>query len=281
MHSGKGLGELYVVATPIGNLKDITLRALDVLREVPVIACEDTRRLLKLLNHFEIKGKKLIAYHEHNEEEAAERIVNLLKEGIDVALVSDAGTPTISDPGYRLVKRARDEGIKVVPVPGPSAVIAALSASGFPTDKFLFYGFLPRKEGKLKEALKEIISYPFTVVAYESPHRLERTLKALGELNQDVEIGLFREITKLNEEFLTGRPLELLRELKEKGKLKGEIVLLFPPGSGGGEEASAEELLELLKGKGYSMKEAVKEVKERLGLPKREVYSLALKVFKD
>jgi len=283
MRGSEGLGELYVVATPIGNLKDITLRALEVLKEVPVIACEDTRRTLKLLSHYGIEGKKLISYHEHNEREAAERIVNLLKEGLSVALVSDAGTPTISDPGYRLVRRAREKGIKVVPLPGPSAVVAALSASGLPTDRFLFYGFLPRKEGKLKEALKEIASYPFTVVAYESPHRLERTLEVLGELYPEAEVGVYRELTKLNEEFLFGKPSEILKELKEEGKLKGEIVLLFPSEFGGEEkkELSPGELLKELKVKGYSMKEAVKEVRERLGLPKREVYSQALEIFKD
>jgi len=282
MRSGEGLGELFIVATPIGNLKDITLRALEVLRDVPAIACEDTRRVLKLLNHYKIGGKKLISYHEHNEKEAAEKIVNLLKEGVSVALVSDAGTPTISDPGYRLVKRAREEGIKVVPIPGASAVIAALSASGLPTDKFLFYGFLPRKEGKLREALKEIASYPFTVVAYEAPHRLERSLKVFGELYPEAQIGVYREITKLNEELLTGKPLEILKELKEKGKLKGEIVLLFPPQREREVKgADVGELLKELKEKGYSMKEAVKEVKERLNLPKREVYKEALEIFKE
>jgi len=283
MRGGKGLGELFVVATPIGNLKDFTLRALEVLKEVPVIACEDTRRTLKLLSHYGIEGKKLVAYHEHNEREAAERIVNLLKEGLSVALVSDAGTPTISDPGYRLVKRAREEGIKVVPVPGPSAVVAALSASGLPTDKFLFYGFLPRKEGRLKEALKEVASYPFTVVAYESPHRLERTLEVMGELYPEGEVGVYREITKLNEEFLFGKPLEVLKELKRGEKLKGEVVLLFPPefGEEVKEEVNLEELLRELKEKGYPMKEAVREVKERFKLPKREVYKEALKIFKE
>jgi len=284
MRGGEGLGELFVVATPIGNLKDVTLRALEVLKEVPVVACEDTRRTLKLLSHYGIEGKRLIAYHEHNEREAAEKIVNLLKEGLSVALVSDAGTPTISDPGYRLVKRAREEGIRVVPVPGASAVVAALSASGLPTDRFLFYGFLPRKEGKLREALREIASYPFTVVAYESPHRLERTLKILGELYPEAEVGVYRELTKLNEEFLFGKPSEVLKELKEEGKLKGEIVLLFPPEFGGeekGAEVSPVELLRELKEKGYSMKDAVREVRERLQLPKREVYSQALEIFKE
>jgi len=283
MRGGERLGELFVVATPIGNLKDITLRALEVLKEVPVIACEDTRRALKLLNHYGIAGKKLISYHEHNEKEAAERILGLLKEGVSVALISDAGTPTISDPGYRLVKRAVEEGVRVVPVPGPSAVVTALSACGLPTDRFLFYGFLPRKEGKLKEALEEILSYPFTVVAYESPHRIERTLELLSGISPHRELVVARELTKLNEEFLTGAPGELLEELRRKGKIKGEFVLLFPPfrGEERSGELEVERALKELKEKGYSVKEAVKEVRERFNLPKREVYSRALKIFKE
>ena len=281
MHSGKGIGTLYVVATPIGNLKDITLRALEVLRKVSVVACEDTRQTLKLLSHYGIKGKKLVPYHEHNEKEASRKLISLLKEGNDVALVSDAGTPTISDPGYRLVKLSREEGIKVVPVPGVSAFVAALSASGFPTDKFLFYGFLPRKEGKLKEALNEISSFPYTVVAYESPHRLERTLVLLNSLFPDWEIGLYKEITKLNEEFLKGKAGELLKELKEKGKLKGEFVLIFPPYGKSSLSEGVEDFLLSLREEGYSLKEAVKLARERFKLPKRELYSLALKLFRD
>ncbi len=281
MRGDKGLGELFVVATPIGNLKDITLRALEVLREVPVIACEDTRRTLKLLSHYGITGKRLIPYHEHNEREATLKVLNLLKEGLSVALVSDAGTPTVSDPGYRLVKAAREEGIRVVPIPGVSAAVAALSASGLPTDKFLFWGFLPRKEGKLKEALREIASYPFTVVAYESPYRIVRTLELLDQIFPDRELLVARELTKLNEELLSGRPRELLEELVEGDKVKGEFVLLFPPSCGEPPPTvSVEELLKELKERGYTLKEAVREVKERLNLPKREVYSKALKIFK-
>ncbi|WP_456455453.1 16S rRNA (cytidine(1402)-2'-O)-methyltransferase [Thermovibrio sp.] len=280
MHSSKGIGTLYVVSTPIGNLKDITLRALEVLKAVPVIACEDTRQTLKLLSHYGIQGKRLIPYHEHNEREASQKLITLLKEGNSVALVSDAGTPTISDPGYRLVKLCRKEGIKVVPVPGATAFVAALSASGFPTDKFLFYGFLPRKEGKLTEALKEISSLPYTVVSYESPHRLERTLELIDSLFPDWEVGVYKEITKVNEEFFKGRAKELLKELKEKGKLKGEFVLIFPPYGKEPSAESVEEFLLSLKEEGYSLKEAVKAAKERFKLPKRELYSIALKLFK-
>jgi 16S rRNA (cytidine1402-2'-O)-methyltransferase len=277
MRSDKGVGKLFVVATPIGNLKDITLRALEVLKEADLIACEDTRQTKKLLSHYSIEGKKLTPYHEHNEEKKTQELLSLLKEGQTVALVSDAGTPCISDPGYRLVKAAREEGVPVEPVPGPSAVTAALSASGLPTDRFAFVGFLPRKEGKLKEALKEAVELPFTVVAYESPHRLERSLETLAQLYPDYSLALYKEITKLNEEFMFGTARELLKKLKEEGKLKGEFVLLFPPYEKEEKESPEEALKELLS-RGVPFKEAVKEAAKRSGLPKREVYKIGLKL---
>ncbi len=279
MCSNKGIGTLYVVATPIGNLEDFTFRAVKVLRDVDLIACEDTRRTKKLLSHFGIEGKRLISYHEHNEREQAQKIVSQLKRGLDVALVSDAGTPAISDPGYRLVSLARKEGIPVVPVPGPSAVIAALSASGFPTDRFFFGGFLPRKEKALIEELRSAFSRPFTSVYYESPHRLERTLRLISENFPDREIGLYREITKLNEEFLEGKAEDVLEELLSQNKLKGEIVILIPPGKN--EKFNVEDvdalLKELLK-RGLSVKDAAKEAARATGLPKRELYRRALKL---
>ena len=279
MCGNKGVGTLYVVATPIGNLEDVTFRAVKVLRDVDLIACEDTRRTKKLLSHLGIEGKRLVSYHEHNEREQAEKIVSQLKKGLDVALVSDAGTPAISDPGYRLVSLARREGIPVVPVPGPSAVIAALSASGFPTDRFFFGGFLPRKEKALIEELKDAFSRPFTSVYYESPHRLERTLRLISENFPDREIGLYREITKLNEEFLEGSAEDVLRELLSQNKLKGEIVILIPPGKS--EEFNVEDvdvLLEELLKSGLSVKDAAKEAARVTGLPKRELYKRALKL---
>ena len=281
MYSGKGVGTLYVVATPIGNLDDITLRAIKVLKGVDLIACEDTRRTKKLLSHLGIEGKKLISYHEHNEKEQARKLVSRLKEGLNVALVSDAGTPCISDPGYRLVNLSRSEGIPVVPVPGPSAVIAALSASGFPTDRFFFGGFLPRREKALFEELKEAFSRPFTSVYYESPHRLERTLRVISENFPESEIGLYREITKLNEEFLKGRAEDVLRELLSQNRLKGEIVILIPPGEGkkvNSEEVDIDTLLKKLLKEGFSVKEAAKEAARRTGLPKRELYRRALEL---
>ncbi len=278
MHSDKGVGTLYVVATPIGNLEDITLRAVKVLKEADLIACEDTRRTRKLLSHLGIEGKRLVPYHEHNEREQSERIISLLKEGSSVALVSDAGTPCISDPGYRLVSLARKEGVPVFPVPGASAVVAALSASGFPTDRFFFGGFLPRKEKALKEELKEAFSRPYTSVYYESPHRLERTLNLISELFPSREIGIYREITKLNEEFLKGKANELLTYLSSEGKLKGEIVLLVPPGKETPSEVNPDELLRQLLSKGLPVKEAAKEAARVTGLPKRELYRRALQL---
>ncbi len=279
MHSGKGIGKLFVVATPIGNLEDITLRALRVLKSVDVVACEDTRRTLKLLNYYNIPAKRLVSYHEHNERERVDYLMRELKGGKDVALVSDAGTPCISDPGYRLVRAAREEGIEVVPVPGASAFLAALSASGFPTDRFFFGGFLPRKEGALKETLKEFLEKPFTCVFYESPHRIERTLKLVSELFPDAEIGIYREITKLNEEFLKGKAEELLKELKEKGKLKGEFVLIFPPRSKEKGEIDLDSLIEELRKEGLSVREISREASRLTGLPKRDVYKRVLELF--
>jgi len=281
MHSSNKIGTLYVVATPIGNLEDITLRALKILKEVDIIACEDTRRTLKLLNYYKITGKKLIPYHEHNEREQAKKLLEELLQGKSVALVSDAGTPCISDPGYRLVSLARKNSINVVPVPGATAFVAALSASGLPTDRFLFAGFLPRKEKQLKGSLKEFLSFPFTVICYESPHRLERTLKTIAEIDPEREVAVYREITKINEEFLFGRAEEILRELKERDAIRGEFVLLFPPKEETKKEINPESLLKELKEKGYTLKEAVKETCRKTGFPRNEVYRIALKLFRN
>jgi 16S rRNA (cytidine1402-2'-O)-methyltransferase len=282
MYSSERIGKLYIVATPIGNLEDITLRAVNTLKEVDVIACEDTRRTLKLLNHFSIKNKKLISYHEHNEKETAERLIKELLEGKNIALVSDAGTPCISDPGYRVVKLARERGVEVIPIPGPSSIIAALSASGFPTDRFLFIGFLPRKEGKLKEILEEVTKFPYTTVAFESPHRLEKTLELLNQIAKNKKIGIYREITKINEEFLEGTPGKILKELKDAGKLKGEFVLLFYPEKEEKEKEkdlnNLEEILKKLLEEGKTLKEAVKETCRLTGLPKNLVYKKGLEL---
>ncbi len=217
-------GNLFVVATPIGNLEDITLRALRVLRETEIIACEDTRRTRKLLSHHGIRDKTLISYHEGNERERVQELLEILRGGEDVALVSDSGTPCVSDPGYRITRAAAEIGISVVPVPGPSAAIAALSASGLPTDRFAFEGFLPRKKGSLKKKLSQLASEERTLVLYESVHRIGTTLAELARAFGDREAVIFREMTKAHEETIRGR----LSELAEtKFPRKGEFVLVI------------------------------------------------------
>ncbi len=214
-------GKLYVVSTPIGNLGDITLRALEVLKGVDAIACEDTRHAKKFLQHYGI-DRPLISYFEGNEKTRAPQIIQMLKEGKSVALISDAGTPTISDPGYRLVRMAREEGIEVLPVPGPSAIIAALSVSGLPTDRFIFEGFLPRKEGKRRRRLEELAEFEGSIILYESPHRIERTLKEILEVMGDRRVFIGREMTKMHEEYIFG----WLSEVMERVKPRGEIVIV-------------------------------------------------------
>ncbi|MGC8893602.1 MAG: 16S rRNA (cytidine(1402)-2'-O)-methyltransferase [candidate division WOR-3 bacterium] len=217
-------GTLFVVATPIGNLEDITLRALRVLRETEIIACEDTRRTRKLLSHHGIRGRTLISYHEGNERERAQELLEILTSGKDIALVSDSGTPCISDPGYRITKAAADAGINIVPVPGPSALIAALSASGLPTDRFVFEGFLPRKRASLKKRLSELVSEERTLVIYESVHRISKTLAELADVFGDREAVMFREMTKTHEEVIRGR-LSALAE--RKFPQRGEFVMVI------------------------------------------------------
>ena len=216
-------GKLYVVATPIGNIKDITLRALEVLKEVDLILCEDTRRTRPLLSHYGISNE-LLSYNEHNERERIPRIIEVLEQGQDVALVSDAGTPGISDPGYRLVREARLKGFEVITVPGPSAIIAALSISGLPTDRFVFEGFLPRKKSKRLKRLEFLKKEDRTIIIYESVHRIERTLHEILEIMGDREVALCRELTKVHEEVKFG----MLSKIIEEGfTLKGEFVIVI------------------------------------------------------
>jgi 16S rRNA (cytidine1402-2'-O)-methyltransferase len=219
-------GVLYVVATPIGNLEDVTLRALRVLREVDLIACEDTRRTRGLLSHFDVHTP-VTSYFEHNKFAKGERLVRTLREGRSVALVTDAGTPGISDPGFLLVRQARAAGITVVPVPGPSAVIAALSAAGVPADRFVFDGFLPAKPGRRRNRLRDLHALGTTVVCYESPHRVLATLEAVGEVWGEVPMVVARELTKQFEEIMEGPPAELRARLAAAGA-RGEFTLLIP-----------------------------------------------------
>lgn len=219
-------GILYIVATPIGNLEDVTLRAVKVLQEVDIIAAEDTRKLQILLKRYGISPPSMISFFQGNEEKRTREIIGILLEGKKVALVSESGTPTISDPGYKLVKEAVELGLRVVPVPGPSALIAALSASGLPTDSFCFFGFLPPKGSKRRKRLEQLATCRPTVVLYESPRRLETTLEDLLKWCGNRRIVLAREITKLHEEFLRGTIKEVIEEIKRFPR-RGEITLIM------------------------------------------------------
>lgn len=267
-------GALFVVATPIGNLEDVTLRALRVLKEAGLIAAEDTRHTKKLLTHFGIETP-LTSYHEHNEKEKAERIVEKLIEGMDVALVSDAGTPGISDPGYRLVKLAIERGVKVVPVPGASAIVSLVSVSGLPTDEFTFMGFLPAKEGEAKRVLSGLKGKAQTWVFYESPRRLRRSLELILEVLGDVQAVIGRELTKLHEEITRGSAAELLSGLPEE--IKGEITLILRTE----EEKQSFDFrrrIEELLSSGAKLNDAVKAVAADTNLPRSEVYKEALAI---
>ena len=219
-------GTLYLVATPIGNLADITHRALQVLSDVDLIACEDTRHTHKLLNHYGI-NTKTISYHEHNEQQRATELIDRLKQGTNVAVVSDAGTPSISDPGFRLVRAAIENEIVVVPVPGPSALISALIAAGLPTDEFFFAGFLPSRTNARRTRLSELQSIPGTLIFYEAPHRLAATLKDAYEILGEREAVVARELTKLHEEIRRGLLSKLATDYEEKTDIRGEIVVLI------------------------------------------------------
>jgi 16S rRNA (cytidine1402-2'-O)-methyltransferase len=220
------MGKLYVVGTPIGNLKDITFRAIEVLQSVNFIACEDTRRTSILLNHYKIEGKKLLSYYEPKESVQVPKIIKLLEKE-DVALVTDAGTPSISDPGYKLIRACIEKGIPVEVIPGPSAVITALVGSGLPTDRFTFVGFLPKKG--LNNFLEELKAYKdSTIIAFESPNRVVKSLEAIKETYGDnTTVCIARELTKLHEEYIRGRVVEVLEELSKRGEIKGEVVILW------------------------------------------------------
>ena len=223
-------GQLYLVATPLGNLEDITYRALRILGEVDLIAAEDTRHTLKLLNHFGIK-QRMVSYHRHNERERSEEILDQLLSGLNIALVSDAGMPGISDPGYLLVAAAVKKGINVIPIPGASAVITALAASGLPTNSFWFQGFLPRKAKGQTEILTELAQINGTLVFYEAPHRLIATIKKIYQILGDRETVIARELTKVHEEFIRGRLSEIIPRI-EKNPLKGEFTVLIAGNNG-------------------------------------------------
>ncbi len=273
------MGTLFVVATPIGNIKDITFRAVETLKKVNIIACEDTRVTKKLLSYYGIKGKKLIPYHEHNEEEVAELIINILKEE-DVALVSDAGTPCISDPGYRVVKLAVEKGFRVSPVPGAFAGVAALSASGLPTDHFLFAGFLSHKKEKKRKEILRYAEIGYTFIIYESPYRLMETLKIFKDEIPESQVVVAKEITKLHERFIYGSPEDVYLFFKENpDTVRGEFVILCHPVLK--KEVREEEIVSFIKSekaKGKSNRDIAKEVTQKFGLPKKEAYRMVLEI---
>jgi len=270
-------GTLYLVGTPIGNLEDITLRALKTLKAVDLIACEDTRQTLKLLNHYGI-AKPTTSYHEHNELTKAAELVVHLEGGDDIALVTDAGTPGVSDPGYRLVALAVRHHIPVVPIPGPSAFLSSLVASGLPTDSFRFSGFLPSKAGARRTLLEAILDSPLTQIFYEAPHRIMETLRDVVRiLGPARHVVIAREVTKLHEEFLRGRADKVSEQMQHRGEIKGEITLLIgraeetssaPLSSGG----VAKRVKELMRIEQMQEKAALKQAAKEFGLSKSEAY---------
>jgi len=270
-------GVLYVVATPIGNLEDITYRAVRVLGEADLIACEDTRETRKLLDHYGIH-KPTISYHEHNEAERAEELAARLVAGDTVALVSDAGMPLVSDPGYRLVRAALSNGVRVEPLPGASAALAALAASGLPTDAFYFGGFLPAKAGQRARTLEALADETATLIFYEAPHRLLETLEAVEQAFGPRPVVVARELTKIHEEFLRGTAAEVRAQLAGRGSVKGEITLLIGKGAGPKpDDTPVDEVVEALVRAGTARMDAIKQVARERGLSKREVYEKVLR----
>jgi len=269
-------GTLYIVSTPIGNLEDITARALRILGEVDIIAAEDTRHSLKLLNHYGI-SKPMISYWKEKERSKAEEIVRRLLSGKSVALISDAGTPGISDPGAILIKMAIEENVPVVSIPGPSACIAALSLSGLPTDQFAFIGFLPPKQSQRKKMLTELSFETKTMIFYEAPHRILETLVDMEALFPGRRAALVKELTKMHEEVLRGNISEILANM-EKTKIAGEYILILGGKTEKDRVSTEDALIEvhsLLK-KGLGRKEAVKKIADQYGLSKKELYDKSL-----
>lgn len=269
-------GTLFIVATPIGNLSDITYRAVKVLGDVDLIACEDTRHTRKLLQHFGITTKT-ISYHDHNEQERSDQLLETLREGKNIAVVSDAGTPSISDPGFRLVRAAIEAGVAVVPVPGPSALITALVAAGVPTDEFFFAGFLSAKSHARQIKLRELASVPATLIFYEAPHRLAATLQDALAILGEREAVVARELTKLHEEIRRGRLSELAEHYSQENP-RGEIVLIIDrnvlsdSAHDGSAQYSVEQLVANFEAEGVDHRAALKKAARELGLSRAEAY---------
>lgn len=274
-------GKIYLVATPIGNLSDISMRAIETLKNADIIACEDTRNTIRLLNHFEIKGH-LTSYHEYNKIDKAYELCEKVKEGKNIAFVSDAGMPAISDPGYELVDIAYKEGLEVTVVPGASAVVSALAISGISSRRFAFEGFLPADKNDKKEILTELSQESRTLILYEAPHRLLKTLKELFEYMGNRNIAIVREITKLHEEVLRGKLADIIADYEsEKIAIRGEYVLVIEGKSllekreerrKSFEEISIREHYEKYIAEGMDKKEAMKAVAKDRGIQKRDVY---------
>ena len=271
-------GTLYLVATPIGNLEDVTRRALRVLGEADVVACEDTRRTRALLEHFGIRART-VSYHEHNERERAEELARSIEEGRTVALVSDAGTPGVNDPGYRVVRACVERGLSVVPVPGPTAFVAALTASGLPTDEFYFGGFLPARSHARREKLAAVKGLRATLVFYETPHRLAHALADALEVLGEREAVVARELTKMHEEIVRGRLSELAARFAPEGAARGELVLVVDReviDEGVAEEtqatSSVADLVAAFEREGLDPRAALKRAARQLGLTRDEAY---------
>lgn len=273
-------GTLFIVATPIGNLEDISQRALRVLREVEVVACEDTRHTQRLLNHFGIKAKT-ISYHEHNERERTEELCRLLESGKNVALVSDAGTPLVSDPGFRIVNATIEKAIPVVPIPGPAAFVTALVASGLPSDQFFFAGFLPSRANARREKLETLRDVPGTLIFYEAPHRLTATLKDAVEVLGNRHAAVARELTKLHEEIARASLIDLVEQFSNQ-PVRGEIVLIIGAAAISSSEPEPGEIspqrlsdrVSELEREGMNAKDALKKAARELGMKRAEAYRL-------
>lgn len=272
-------GKLYVVATPIGNLRDISLRALDTLKNVDYIACEDTRNTKKLLSFYGIEGKTLISYHDYNEDTKAQHLLKIL-ENNDIALVTDAGTPCISDPGYNIVRLCRRNNIDVIPIPGPFAAAVALSACGLPTDKFLFVGFLSQKENKKRKQLIDYINIGFTFILYESPNRVLDTLEKILQIDSKAEVVVAKELTKVHEKFVYSDIKGVYEFFKSNlDLLKGEFVIIVSPSKVEKEIDVSDDIVQLFK-EGKTVKEITKIVSSTYNIPKNKVYKKVLELIK-
>lgn len=271
-------GTLYVVSTPIGNLEDLTYRAVRVLSEVDIVACEDTRHSQKLLNHYAIKTKT-VSYHEHNEMDRAGELLTSLQSGLDVAIVSDAGTPGISDPGFRVVRFALEAGLPVVPIPGPTALVSALVASGLPSDEFFFAGFLPARSGARRARLADLAAIPSTLIFYEAPHRIVASLEDARKILGEREAVVARELTKLHEEVLRGRLSELAQKFSQAAQEpRGEMVVVVDRNviASSDEETKAEysvaSVVASFEAEGLDARSALKKSARQLGISRDEAY---------